>query len=126
MYECDVTTEFFQWSEPRARKEYDCCECGAPIEKGERHFQATGKWEGDFFSVRQHLLCCQTCMVIRDDIQHGNCIPFGSLMDYCQEFRLDIREQARSGQAGAKKLRSLLYRIKRRERAASMAPRGDA
>ncbi len=116
---CDTNDpQFYAWSEPIARKPHGCCECGAPIEKGERYFRAVGKLDGDFFKATQHLLCAEACMVIRDSklFWGGECIAFGSLMDHVFEFRLDIRGDAKAGKGDAIKLRSLLARIKRRER----------
>jgi hypothetical protein len=46
----------------RAAKAYVCCECEAPIPKGERHELYSGKWDGDFSAFRT----CLSCVEIRD------------------------------------------------------------
>lgn len=113
MYDCEVA-KFYQWSEPVARKEYACAECSATIRKGEKYFHVRMKFDGQFFVERQHLLCCEACMWIRDNLDEG-CVPFGRLQDYCREMRLDIRESAKLGNEDAQKLRSTLAKILRRE-----------
>lgn len=86
-FQCDVQPEFYDHSEPVARKEHECCECRMPIRKGEKHFVAVGKWEGQLDSYRQHTLCCQACMYIRDNITDGECIGFGELFEYYGEWK---------------------------------------
>ncbi len=116
MYDCElVENKFYHWTEPVSRKAYQCCECSAPIQKGERYFKAVARNENGFFTERQHLLCCEACVVVRDEIEM-ECLPFGMLKDYCHEFRLDHRDAAKKGHEGIKKLRRLLARIKIRER----------
>lgn len=115
MFTCDVTCDFYNWTEPVAHKEHKCCECVAPIRKGEKHLHWRGKWDGDFSSGRQHLLCCEACEVIRDNINH-ECIPFGMLRDYMSECGNYIREAARGGCEHSKRLRSLFAQIRQRER----------
>lgn len=44
------------------RKRHHCCECGRRIEVGERHVTHSGRYDGDFFSVR----CCLICDEIAD------------------------------------------------------------
>lgn len=120
---CDLEEpEFYNWSEPKARKLHRCSECRSPIDKGETYFVASGKFDGYFFTERQHLLCCEACMVIRDSklFWGGECIAFGSLMDHAFEFRHDIRADAKEGKEDAIKLRSLLAKIKWRQRKAKM------
>ena len=50
-------TEFFNSSEPVARKEHKCECCGRMIKAGERYVRETGKVDGDFFSRAWHLDC---------------------------------------------------------------------
>jgi hypothetical protein len=108
-YGCEVYPEFYEWSEPVARKEHRCCECDAPSLKGEKHFVAVGKWGGDFDTHRQHLLCCEACMFIRDHFEDGACIPFCSLIEWWNEC-------PKGGCAEEwKELRSLMARIFWRE-----------
>jgi hypothetical protein len=78
--------EFYYETFPRARKEYRCCECKSPIVKGEEHLHYRGKWDGELGTGRQHLLCRKACMYIRDAFQGGECIGFGQLAEYWQEY----------------------------------------
>jgi hypothetical protein len=87
---CDYDpAEFYTHHEPVARKRHQCVECLAPIEKGERHFAYSGKWDGSISTGRQHLLCMEACMLIRDKL-NDECIPFGGLRDWYGEMRRDI------------------------------------
>lgn len=112
MSECSIP-DFYTHSEPVARKRYRCVECSAPILKGEQHFKCTGKWDGDLSTHRQHLLCMEACMLIRDEIEH-ECIGFGELRDWVGEYHFDLK--AYKTKPSVKKLRSLLARIRLRER----------
>lgn len=108
MTDCDFPV-FFVHKEPVARKEHQCCECSAPILKGEKHFHLRGKWDWGIESYRQHLACMEACMTIRDDVE-GECIAFGSLMDWYNEFKRDLNREKH------KKLRHLMAVILMRER----------
>ena len=74
--------EFYSDSEPVARKEHHCIECAAPILKGEKHYSYNGKWAGEFGSGRQHLLCRDICVYIRDHFNGRECFAFGELMEF--------------------------------------------
>lgn len=50
-------TDFYNETEQVARKPHWCDFCGAAIEKGERYSKATGVFEGDFFTWKEHLDC---------------------------------------------------------------------
>ncbi len=115
---CDVDPPaFYSWSEPVARKFYPCRECCAPILKGERHFACVGKWEGSVERIRQHLLCCQACELIRDELSNGECVCFGGLMEEFDELRGNGWHTGRERYRDAwHRLRALLARIKWRER----------
>ena len=111
MSDCELP-EFYTHSEPVARKEHRCCECRAPILKGEKHFSSTGKWDGTVISQRQHLDCMAACILIRDKFNDSECIPFGGLKDWFFEMRRDCRDDSEESRT----LRSLMARIKWRER----------
>lgn len=111
MFDCDVVADFYKWSEPIARKEHRCCECNAPILKGEKHFYARGKWEDELSTFRQHLLCCQACMFVRDKLNDYECIPFCMLKDWYAEYARDFRKNATF-----KELVRMMVKIRRRER----------
>lgn len=112
MLTCDIIHEFYSHSEVKARKRHPCVECLAPIEPGEVHFRYTGKWDGVISSGRQHLLCMEACMHIRDKLNGGECICFGALKDWMHEYRLDLDRHNEA----VKQIRSMLARILWRER----------
>ena len=85
MYDYCEMPEFFSDSRPVARKEHICCECGTAIEKGEKHYSCSGKWDGDFLSYRQHLDCLKACETFRDKVNEGECIPFGGFYEWMCE-----------------------------------------
>lgn len=73
--------EFYNESFPKAKKQHRCCECYAPIEIGEEHLYYRGKWDGDFDSGRQHMLCREICMLL--NLEHRDeCFAFGDLNQY--------------------------------------------
>jgi hypothetical protein len=117
--------DFYRCDERRARKQYHCCECSASIEAGELHYYISGKWEGQLSTFRQHLLCGQACMLIRDELG-GECVPFGALGEAID----DLEEwEARQDKYRApwRRLRRLMARIHKRERSerAVAHERGD-
>lgn len=78
--------EFFHESYPRAKKQYHCCECSAPILVGEKYGYYFGKWYGSVSTYRQHILCRDACVWIRDKFQSGECLSFGSLKEEYSEY----------------------------------------
>lgn len=81
---CEIP-EFYSESFPRARKEYHCIECRAPIKKGERHLAYNMKFDGEMYSDRQHLTCRALCMLIRKAFNGGECLCFGELPEWLCE-----------------------------------------
>jgi hypothetical protein len=108
--ECEIA-QFYDYSEPVARKMHHCCECSAPIVKGEEHFAWRGKWAGEMMTGRQHFLCMEACMMLRDVFNDFECIPFGGLFDFYHEYRRDLADHPRF-----KELVRLIVKIRRRER----------
>jgi hypothetical protein len=90
---CEWDGEPSEWFELRirkARKEWKCCECGAPIHIGERYEYIVGKWEGRVDDYQT----CLTCSQIRNDY----CAPLTMLretiweglgVDYLGEWPID-------------------------------------
>lgn len=113
MFDCDVAPEFYTWSEPVARKEHECCECSAPILNGEKHFCGRGKWEGKIDTYRQHMLCCEACMWVRDKIE-DECIPFGALQVWYGEYAHEALSGRRPDET--RELIRMMVKIRRRER----------
>lgn len=50
-------SDFSTYRFPVARKEHKCEWCGEAIIIGEKHFQFTGVWEGDWQNWRMHTEC---------------------------------------------------------------------
>ena len=63
--------EVFDCTEPVARKQHTCCECGAAILPGEQYHRAFGVWGGDAETFKT----CRICATIR--VQY--CCCFGEL-----------------------------------------------
>ena len=114
---CDSLPAFYAWTNPVARKQHSCCECAAPILKGEKHFRAHGKWDYGIESFRQHLACCEACMLLRDEFNDGECIGFGMLQETFAELISDNWYRPKDRYKPVwQQLRSLMARIKWRER----------
>lgn len=69
--------EFFNSSNPKARKEYVCQWCNEPILVGEQHHHYWGKWEGDMQSTRMHLECADAASDSDLETLPDNTIPRG-------------------------------------------------
>lgn len=111
MSECELPA-FYSHAEPVAKKQHRCCECSAPILKGEKHFKCTGKWDGGLQTFRQHLVCMEACMMIRDEFNDGECIGFGDLVEAFGDRKGDCDKKHPT----MKKMRHLMAVIKVRER----------
>lgn len=70
----------------RARKPYNCCECGRCIEPGQQYQKTTGMWDGEWYA---HYTCLD-CMHIRDAFRCGGGFLFGQLWDSLYEYRNDV------------------------------------
>lgn len=55
----DGSTEFCRESTHRARKEYRCCECRDVIAVGAKYEYVSGKFEGEFYTLKTCLLCVE-------------------------------------------------------------------
>jgi len=123
---CEVA-EWYSYTEPTANKPHACCECSAHIEVGEKHFHGKGRWHGDFLTFRQHTTCREACELIRDHFNHDECLGFGGLEAFFADMKWPkhLRKQELAFRAESehyRRLRSLMARIKRRERAIWPAP----
>lgn len=67
--------------EVKARKAHSCVECSALILPGEIHLVYSGCWDGSWSGGRQHLLCRDACVWIRD-VLNEECIAFGELSEW--------------------------------------------
>jgi hypothetical protein len=48
---------FIQTTNPVGRRQHTCYLCGRPIPKGEQHRKHVGTYDGDFYSMRNHISC---------------------------------------------------------------------
>ena len=93
MCDCDCEPpEFFnsKWVNV-GRKDYKCCECRTTIPKGEKHFTAAGKWDGDFETFRRCARCQRVCEAIE---KAGHCVCFNGLFDGHAAYRYEFIDDA--------------------------------
>lgn len=109
---CDVGPSCYSTAEYRARKEYRCCECKAPIHVGEKYLYCFGVWEGEASTFRQHMLCAEACEFFRDKINDGDCLPFGGLLDEGRDYfaYMDRDRKQRTEAATWRKMLAGIYR----------------
>ena len=82
-------------NKPTAKKEYECCECGRTIKRGEKYFYFVGAWRedgsGKFFHAYKICLMCQKDWDEIIDVFYDNgnydvlCIVYGLLDQAIQE-----------------------------------------
>lgn len=57
--------DFFNQSFPTARKEHKCSLCGGIVCIGEKYSRYSGKYDGEMFDMKHHLMCreiiCRFC-----------------------------------------------------------------
>jgi hypothetical protein len=73
--EADGSNEFYDADIITARKEHRCSECHRPILPKQQYEYASGKYDGDFFTVKT----CLDCMNIRDGLSCGGGYVHGEL-----------------------------------------------
>lgn len=110
--ECELP-QFYQATEVRAAYVHVCCECDAPIQGGEVHLLCKGKWDGKFNSYRQHLLCAEACMMVRDNF-NDDCIGFGQLFEWGGSEAYGWMQDNKTDPK-VKDLRKMIAKIRRRE-----------
>ena len=90
MSDCEIP-EFYTETEHTARRQAKrkCCECRQPILPGEKYVSCKGKFDGDFFCVKQHLVCFHIARFVNYDLKFNddgyNCIPFGEIKQALRE-----------------------------------------
>ena len=115
---CDLFPEVWRATVHVARKQHRCCECRVPILPGEKYTYCFGVWEGRKDIYKQHDLCATACEYVRDNIQSGNCIPFGSLKEWWGEYKSCVSPMGEHKvREPLKDIRLMLAKIFRRERA---------
>lgn len=90
-----MSYEFFNVREVTARKQHICEHCRKPIEVGERHHYAAGKWEGDFTSYREHQECREAWSELNftlRDLYPDERAAFLADDEWCSEDKEWIRE----------------------------------
>jgi len=70
-------------TEPKARKEHKCCECGGKIYKGEKYVLTKGIWDGEPATYKT----CRDCYNLREKIIRDGMSEF-----YYTELREDAKE----------------------------------
>lgn len=78
--------QFYNERVVKARKPYTCCECHRPINKGQQHRLATGKWEGELGSYRT----CMDCYHIREAFRCGGGFFHERLWEDLSEYQNDL------------------------------------
>lgn len=77
---CDVTLpDIYRESWPIARKQHECCECGSPIDKGEKYRLIDGKWEGEFKQFRQCEFCARVWNTV--GMEYDECMAFSEMWE---------------------------------------------
>lgn len=92
---CDLEEpSLYALREPLARREHDCCECAAPIIRGERYLRVAAKWPGDKKPqvLKQHIACAEACEAVRDADLYGGCLAFGGLNDFWSSDGRDMKK----------------------------------
>lgn len=85
MSECELP-EFYHAGYKTARKVHMCVECRSFIQPGEKYLFAQGRYSFGFASYKQHQLCAEACMFIRDHLNGSECIGFGELFDWMSNY----------------------------------------
>jgi hypothetical protein len=75
----DEMPTLYSESNPTARKQHVCCECGSMIDPGEKYFRSEGLWDGDFLTFKT----CGICQNIKNEaLAEGvECIAFACLYE---------------------------------------------
>lgn len=91
VYEDEAT--LFRVERPRARKQYKCDECLAPIPKGLRYWRAFGVWGENTRTWRAHLRCAAFRSRYNDYLDHERMepAPLGRLDWHVRMFSDDDR-----------------------------------
>lgn len=82
--DCELPS-FYSVHDRKAKKQHKCCECSALILPGEVYVYCIGKWD-DLEVFKQHLLCANACRYVRDELSDGECIGFGTLKEWHQDY----------------------------------------
>lgn len=84
--------EFYSENCYTARKEHTCEMCGGIIHIGEKYYQESGKWEGEFFSRSLHVHCHK--MEREYCVEVDNEFTWDGIMDYIRDKYCNCCEHA--------------------------------
>lgn len=80
MCDCDCEApSVYRESFPRARKQYQCCECEAFIQPGDQYRHTFGVWDGEPGTYRTCLPCAELGSVFA--YVTGRCLCYGGLLE---------------------------------------------
>jgi hypothetical protein len=69
-------------TQPTARKEHRCCECGITIHQGDTYQRASGLWDGLWDTYKTCLPCAQLRVEWQSALRWDELVGFGRLADH--------------------------------------------
>lgn len=74
--QCDYEpSDVWCLTEPKARKEHKCCECGGTIRRGERHKRVSSLYDGRWSTFRRCADCAVTACDLKQLLEgYGSCL----------------------------------------------------
>lgn len=112
MSECELP-QFYEAKEVIARKNHKCIECKSLINRNEKYLKCTGKWSLGIETYKQHLLCWKACEMVRDNFNGTECIGFGELFEWLNEY--DSLKYKKT-ESDVKEFRTIIAKIIKRQR----------
>ena len=79
----DGLCEFYEAGIVKARKQHECVECELPIPPGAKYERVRGKYDGEFFTEKTCLLCCELRTAFTCD---GGAIVHGMLWEEIRDY----------------------------------------
>lgn len=86
----DIRWDFYRSSMQRARKAYQCHECGASVAVGDIYERVIGKWGGDLLTFRTCNLCVEIGQWAKISVPCF-CYAHGGLHGAVREMVSDLR-----------------------------------
>lgn len=82
MCDCDLEMpEFITVTNPKCRKDHKCCECRGVIKTGEKYWNHSGKWDGEFSVYKRCEDCSALIEKIKKDEDGCACIAYELLYE---------------------------------------------
>lgn len=89
---CENWPTAYWESQPIARKQHTCCECGSIIDPGEKYYKAKGIWDDKFITFNTCEVCEKIRIIAHSELDY--CIPFECLYEIVgSEFEEVIKKQ---------------------------------